>query len=584
MLRHFIHSAAPALSAVLLSLSVQAQEETPNSDGVGPASSEAEGAEPVVLEESTSPSDPAGESSQENPPSKSSASVEVEDPPSTGAPVAHQPSTHPPSKEKPADPPAALRLPAGSIDPGLPQFDEGGAPQKTSIRAGGDWEFEFHGFLRAPMRMGLGPKNDGTDGNEEHALTRSPDTSFTDWRYTHNIPGPWTQLLLSVGNGRAKGTVGIASFNHTNASYRNLQANLGINEAFLTLDFPDAFGRYGGLKWNVGSFSNRYGTAGKYNAGRYNTYLFGRTRVTGETLTAALHLTPTVTLTLEHGIGAKLDVIPSETVNPRPAYLPYGGPEAQGTTWVNHAHVFLGLGKMFEFGAHFLHTRSPDDRQLPDAPSNPGSMTISGGEVRVRGGAFGHGYLGYSHIDAKEILSLADAVEVLHSFAGWNFKNNYFGRYNPRTGQAAPDTSGQVDSLLFQYDLSLGALARYPTRFRGEGPDLNLSLFAMFNKVTSENTDHTKFKWGGELLYEPFGVFGLGARYDLVQPDMSDADQSFAILSPKAVFQTQFITREQITLQYSRYFLGETAYPAFPYANIDEADPNVFMVVGKMWW
>ncbi len=45
------------------------------------------------------------------------------------------------------------------------------------------------------------------------------------------------------------------------------------------------FGEYGGLVWNVGTFQNRYGTAGKYDGGMYETYLFGRTHQTGETLT-----------------------------------------------------------------------------------------------------------------------------------------------------------------------------------------------------------------------------------------------------------------------------------------------------------
>ncbi len=481
--------------------------------------------------------------------------------------------------------PAPAVNPVG-IDPSLPQFDPGyaGTPSQTTVRPDGDWGFEFHGFLRAPMRMGLGPKNDGSSGSEEHSPPRVPDLSFTDWSYTHNIPGPWSQLLLSYGNGLVKGTVGIAAFTHTNAGYRNLQANLGINEAFLSLQFPDVFGRYGGLVWNVGSFSNRYGTAGKYNAGRYNTYLFGRTRVAGETLTAGLNLTQNVTLSLEHGIGAKLDIIPFETTNPRPDYLPYPGPEAQGTTWIHHAHASVGLFKKVTVAAHFLQSRSPDDRQLPGAPSTPGRMTILGGEVRYDGGAYGHGYLGFSHIDAKEILSLADSIEVLHSFAGWNFKNNYFGRYDARTGTAAPDTSGKVDTVLFQYDLSVGALARLPTRFRGNGPDLKLSVFGMFNNVTSENNSHQKFKWGADALYQPFSVAGIGLRYDLVQPDLSDRDQSFAILSPKLVFMTQYISKEEVTLQYSRYFLGSKAYPSYPYADIDEADPNVFMIVGRMWW
>lgn len=44
------------------------------------------------------------------------------------------------------------------------------------------------------------------------------------------------------------------------------------------------------------------GAAGRYDAGKYDTYLFGRTHVAGETLTGFYHFNDTLTLTLEHGI------------------------------------------------------------------------------------------------------------------------------------------------------------------------------------------------------------------------------------------------------------------------------------------
>lgn len=489
-------------------------------------------------------------------------------------------SPEPAPVESTAEPRAVA---TAGLDPTTPQADQGSIAG-TAIEGDGDWKMQYHGFLRAPFRMSIGPRNDLTEGTEEHSPPRIPDLSFTDWRYTHNAPGPWTQLLFSYGNSRATGTVGIAAFNQTNAGYRDLQANLGINEAFLTLRFPEALGPLGGLVLNVGSFSNRYGTAGKYNAGKYNTYLFGRTRVVGETITAGLHLSRNVVLTLEHGVGGKLDVVPAETVNPRPEYLPYAGPEAQGTTWVHHGHVLTTLFKQLTLGAHYLKARSPDDRQLVGVPSNPGSMLILGGEIKADLKAFGHGYIGYSHIDAEEILSLSDAIEVLHSFQGWNFKNNFFGRYDPRTGEQAPDTSGTVDTILFQYDLSIGALARLPARFLGNAPDVELSVFGMFNRVNSDNNSHDKFKWGADVVYTPLSFLGIGARYDLVQPDLRDNQQSFAIVSPKILINTQWVSKEQVTFQYSRYFAASRVYPAFPYADIDEIDKDLFMIIGRMWW
>ena len=450
--------------------------------------------------------------------------------------------------------------------------------------AQGGQRFEFHGYFRAPMRIGSGKKTDGGSGSELHAPPRVVDGSFTDWRYLDNLSGPWAELLFSYGGPRTKATVSVASYNQTVAGYRELQAQLGINQAFLTLNFPGALGRYGDVSLVVGSFSNRYGTAGKYDAGMYETYLFGRTKAAGETLTARVDLTPELSLLVEHGIGAKLDVIPFDTINPRPDYLPFPGPVPQGSTFLHHAHLGFEYDKKLRVTGHYLTSWTPDDNPAPGVKSDPGRLTVMGAEAKLRGGVAGDGYVGFSHIRAEDILPLADAIEVLHSAGGWQFKNNYFGRFDPRSSMTPPDDTGAVDSVVLQYSLSIGRLVRYPTRFSGNGPDLTLTLFGMFNNVDSENFAHQKLKYGAEVIYSPLEVLAFGARGDQVQPDMDDSRQSFAVLSPKLILRTSFIAHERVLLQYSRYFNGEAAYPAFPYNRLPEADRDVLMLSASMWW
>ncbi|MDX2022260.1 MAG: hypothetical protein SF187_18635 [Deltaproteobacteria bacterium] len=497
-------------------------------------------------------------------------------------------------QETPEAPAAGAPTPAPAdkdsvgLSPQTPQYgqeaDEA-RPAPASATIGGDgFKLDFQGYMRAPMRIGVGPRNDGMPGNELHSPPRIPDGTFTNWNYLNNTPGPWAEMMFGYGNSRATMTVSIASFNQTVAGYRELQAQQGINQAFVTVRFPDTFGRYGGLVANVGSFTNRYGTAGKYGAGMYQTYLFGRTRVAGETLTATFNLTPNHDLVLEHGIGAKLDVIPFVKVDPRPEYLPYEGPEPQGSTFLHHAHVLWTWRKTLTLGGHYLRSWSPDDRQLAGVASAPGSMTVKGGEVRLNGGVVGDGYLGFSRVEANNVRVLSDAIEVLHSFGGWQFKNNFFGRFDPRTGTAVRDESGRVDTLLFQHSVSIGKIARYPARFWGRGPDLVATVFGMYNRVQSDNNSHTKLKVGADLLYTPLPWLGVGGRYDLVRPDSRDAEESFSVLSPRLQFRTQFLAHERITVQYSRYFLGSKAYPAFPYETSNAADPDVFMIVASMWW
>ena len=169
------------------------------------------------------------------------------------------------------------------------------------------------------------------------------------------MPGPWTQLIFSYGNNRVNAVVMVSATNQTDASYRNLVEQYGISQAFLQLKFPQALGENVNLAWTVGSFQNRYGTAGPQNAGKYDTYLFGRTRVAGETLTGTVHVSDDVDLVLEHGFGAKLEVEPFIPDNHLKAdFLPSQGPVPQGDTFVHHAHAGLVISKNWKLGAHYL--------------------------------------------------------------------------------------------------------------------------------------------------------------------------------------------------------------------------------------
>ncbi|HEY8923260.1 MAG TPA: hypothetical protein VIU64_02695, partial [Polyangia bacterium] len=286
----------------------------------------------------------------------------------------------------------------------------------TTASAGADeWKFDFHGYMRAPMRFSWGPPspvdqppnsggaatgllpNQAPGGTQLHQWPRVPGASYITWEYTNTVAGPWAQLNFSYGNSRAMMTIIVDSYSQTSAGYRDLQAQQGIDQAFLTVNFPDTFGDYGGLVWNIGSFQNRYGAAGKYDGGMYETHLFGKTRVAGETLTANLSFGDWG-LSLEKGIGAKIEAVPftnnqlfqifkgqagancygvtafgqkcpdnqgfgfQNYLSDRDAeYLPYPGPIPQGSTFLAHGHAGLAYKKMWTFGAHFLYTWTPDD-------------------------------------------------------------------------------------------------------------------------------------------------------------------------------------------------------------------------------
>jgi hypothetical protein len=586
----------------------------------------------------------------------------------------------------------------------------------TTSDAPDEWKFNFHGYLRAPMRISFGPPSpvdqppngnsrvvstgllpaDAPPGTQWHSWPRVPGASYISWDYTNTVPGPWAQLNFSYGNARTMMTVIVDSYAQTSGGYRDLQAQQGIDQAFITLNFPDLFGNRGGLVWNVGSFQNRYGTAGKYDGGMYETYLFGRTHVAGETLTANVEFGSDWSVTAEQGFGAKMEVIPftnnqlgqvfkgspgancfnlrpppPDPNNPMPPpvdtkplgtacvdnngwgfqqylsdrdaeYLPYAGPVPQGSTFLAHFHLGLAYRRLLTFGAHLLYTFTPDDNwsgkpnveagdedathlgnsQLKNVSNRVprvkgparGSMLVTGAEVRLSGGVYGDGYLGYSYIDAKNINALADALEVLHSFGGWQFKENFFGvTFDPHTGQyqGPQNETGTVQTIEGQYTFSFGALVNHPAAFWGQGPDLTLTAFGMLTLVNSPapvvdgvvqgtglnpagatvadwNIKTKKLKFGADALYTPLSWIGVGGRFDMVQPDLDakfeGSQRNFEVLSPRLVFKTQFVTHEAITLSYQRYFVGSAARAGYPNAWVARPDLNLVALAATMWW
>ena len=620
-----------------------------------------------------------------------------------------------PSLAAPAPAPDAAKAHGGGagigLNPNTPQLTGGtnlsaqeaeSLTPTTTAASADEWKFDFHGYMRAPLRVSFGPPSPTSQpantgpgcmadpmctgsigsGTQLHGFPRVPGVNYVTWDYTNTVPGPWAQLNFSYGNSRAMMTIIVDSYSQTSAGYRNLQAQQGIDQAFLTLNFPEAFGDRGGLVLNAGSFQNRYGTAGKYDGGMYETYLFGRTHVAGLTATANVDATPEIGVTAEGGGGSKIEVIPfmnnqlfqvfkgaasgpnsnsttgvnqgfgyQNYLSDRDAeYLPYSGPVPQGSTFLVHGHLGASYRKMVTLGYHFLYTWTPDDNWsgtkpnpvtgmipggLPGGNSHQpnvsdhvpryfgpiqGSMLITGADLRLSLGAFGDGYIGYAYINAKNINALADAVEVQHSFGGWQFKENFFGvGFNPQTGEyrGPENETGTVQTIEGQYTLSFGALARYPAAFWGQGPDLAVTAFGMLSMVNSPapyeapssaggantscsgpvapnggygcwNIKTKKLKFGADVAYTPLAVLGFGLRYDNVQPDLDAAfggsHENFQVITPRVVIKTAFVTHEAITFQYQRYILSSQAYPIYPNQWVPKADANLFAVSATMWW
>jgi hypothetical protein len=465
-----------------------------------------------------------------------------------------------------------------------------------------EWKFDVTGYFRAPMRMSFGPAtladpNMMDVGTQLRTPPLVPDANYIDWRYTNSLVAPWTELNFHYGNDRAKATVQIASYNITDSGYRRLEANLGINQAYLVLSFPNVGGENGRLNLTVGAFANRYGAAGRWDAGKYETYLFGRTHVAGETA-AYEYDVGDWTLAVEETFGAKLEPIPFRAMQATgaSAWEPYQGPRPQESSFVASAHVGAVWKRTALLGLHYIDVLANDIERAGafDGSAYSGRMStepkprisVMGADVKFLSEFFGDGYLGYSHLDARNAIYLADALEVLHSFGGWQLHDNYFG-----TLGGMEETTGKIDTVLGQYVFSFGKFFRRPRPFWGDGPDLIASVFGMYNHVTGATAPaKDKFKFGGDLTYLPLAWFGIGGRFDEVQPNLDDNTQSFSVLSPRVVLRTAFVTHEQVLIQYSRYFYNSNAaHSSYPYsvqpgAASLGADANAFQIAAIIWF
>ena len=490
-----------------------------------------------------------------------------------------------------------------------------------TAEASSEWKTDFHGYFRVPFRLGVGarpsPKlspdyaaiaaerdqSDLVEGQSKTTLHAPiiPDGQYLSWQSTSHNRSDWAELFFGIGNSWAKATVGIQGYNFTDSSFNSPETQYGIGQAYVTLA-PDLGYENFRINLKVGAYQDKYGAAGKYDAGEYDTYLFGRTHVMGETLHIDYDLTESVGLWFEQGLGGKRPD-PSSFNNSR-------------FTMLAHGHVGLNFGTDMQFSAHMLYSWAQEEdrpysveaREATNYASSvvdypDGNMWTTGIDARFDLGAFGYLYAGYAHLGAKNALVVGRALETIHVSGGGEYQlgvvDNYFGpgctagaagdpyemtapeRNGTLQGpdktpfpQGCSAGTGTVDTLLAQYEFSLTNFLQMSEeggqKFWGQGSDLKVVLYGMMNKVTSDYqplemaktvwgpTDgNLKLKYGADLQYHATPNITAALRFDRLQPNSEIPEQSFAILSPRIVLSSNWVSREQLTFQYSRYLYNQ---------------------------
>jgi hypothetical protein len=454
----------------------------------------------------------------------------------------------------------------------------------------------------------------------------------------NTVPYTWAELRFSysIPNVTATVSLGAWALSETMQAAGSFMPNaqLWVRDSFLSYA-PKALEPVK-LTWNVGVFEDRYGGMAEYSTGQYGAPLIATIAGVGDTLIVGVPLGGGFQLDLERGFKTSMgrpppDVPTGPTNNWQKPW--------EGHTLVNHAHIGLNYKDMVRPGLHYINAIARDDQgdrvplgnlgagnwQCPDGaperdPVNPpppdsrtcypgsglapplealdhadGSMQILAADLRLALRRFGYVYAGVSHASVEHVRTINGTVQILNSGGGRDLMDRYFGRNNNR---------GKGSLLLVggEYSISLGELLRYPGEFWGEGPDLRLSLFGMYAHITSDDPardGEDKYKLGAEGTYSLLSWLALSGRVDRLVPYVSrprkplyenQNDNSFTVLTAKAVLRSDWLAREALTLQYSKYFYRSefhlvTLNSGGQVSNVTgEPDQHLLALYGTLWW
>jgi hypothetical protein len=553
------------------------------------------------------------------------------------APAAAEPAPEPapaepevaPAAAAPAPEPAApVATPAASQPKAVvvQMGDVGGAPSTRGVAAGpglgavggpisskeDEWKFGFHGYFRAPMRIGIGKRMNAKEDQAESTLSvpQIPNDQYLDWNYSKTVQRSWAETYLSFGNKYAKGVIGLEAFQFTESSWSNGEAQFGIAQGWVELT-PDMAEIDDSLKLvaKAGTFFGRYGGAGQYDAGAYDAFIAGRTHTMGETIRLEYEAGDFI-WSVEEGFG-------TNQPNPSPVHN-------TKFTLLAHGHVGMIWDQFITVGLHYFHawTQEPDHAcvsreeetaqqvaaQNAASASDPavveqlarfgeaavgackwedqdvvtdtgiqrradsadGSMDVIAGDIVVNAGLAGRFFFGGNVILAKNAYTIGPAIEVNHADGGGFFKMGVTHQFlnqrdgwddvgNPSKGNRFG--TGQIMTLEGQWDLSISSLLEMTQQ-------LDLQAFMMFtNVLKSEDDDRmtgvTKLKFGADLEWNPISWFGVGFRFDQVNPRSDHPMQSFTALAPRLVFRSDYGTHEEIEIGYAHYIYAKNSCDSY---------------------
>lgn len=453
-----------------------------------------------------------------------------------------------------------------------------------------DWNFNFTGYMSAALRTSFSDRKSPATGDQSSTSFHSPPQTadqYGTFTGTNTVPGSWADMTFQYGNRYVTGYVSIATYNPSRASsYYNPGSQYLLNNVYLTVRVPPI--DHARLAITAGAVPNFYGALGQYGVGAYAPYIIGWVPGVGETINFEYDLADNLVLQVEQGFRGALSTAPPGTINNNSTgfanqYLP--------ASWVHHEHVgFLKKGEIQVQGAlHYFYNWSQDDRNVQktddlmvpgvdEANPKDGHIHELAADFRVLGGRYGYFAAAGAYVKGKDSSQLTG----LNTYGGTGVR-----LFKDWWGQKS---EGNGSLLVFgaEYTLSIGTLARYPQPFWGEGPDLIGMVAYHHAQTTSQDPafdGRSRNKAGTEWTYRMLSWFGVGARFDWVQPNTKDNEETFTVVTPKLYFKSNWTSHEVVTVQYAKWFYGSRTRaqgtdPVFH----DNLDDQMLSISFGMWW
>jgi hypothetical protein len=453
-----------------------------------------------------------------------------------------------------------------------------------------DWNFNFTGYMSAALRTSFSERK-GTPTADQastsfHSVPVTAD-QYGTFTGTNTVPGSWADMTFQYGNRYVTGYVSMATYDPSRAaSYVNPGSQYFINNVYMTIRVPPL--DHARIALTVGAVPNFYGALGQYGVGAYAPYIIGWVPGVGETMNMEYDLSDSTVLQLEQGIRGVISSPPQGIPNNNSTgYANQYWP----ASWVHHEHVgILHKGDVqIQAGLHYFYNWSQDDRNVQkfddlntkgvdEAHIKDGHISEVAADFRMLGGRYGYYTLAAAYVKGQD----SQLLTGLNTYGGTGVRllADWWG---PNSGG-----NGTLFVVGTEYTLSLGTLLRYPEPFWGEGPDLVGMVSFHHAQTTSPDPafdGRSRNKVATEWTYRFLSWLGIGARFDAVEPNSKDSEETFTVVTPKLYFKSNWTSHEVVTLQYARWFYGAhtAAQGTDPVAH-QNLDNQMFAVSFGMWW